>query len=434
MSKVTFDSLRWLEQPAQVTVTVNGGPPRAYFQATSPRDAAALCKGRLVEELPRILSILSPAHHLCAAQALDRLFNVEPPAVALNMREALRRVLFVRHFLRKFYFLASSQESPFAELRSREVRPGKRDLHGVVQDLSRHLSLAQEAAIILGGRADHPVTAVAGGVSRSLREEHHPRLAEIAAACRDCAVRLSAFVREDVFPAGKLLADVQDIAVGPLASLSLAPEPDRLILRDAKGKELERFATTALFDKVALQREPWSYEPFAFLKDKGWKDLAAGSAESLFFVGPLARLNGGEAVATPLAEAERLRLVEAMGPFPHGGVLAAYWAMLVQLLEAAEVLVATCEVEKLSGPAPRTIPTALGQEGHAALESPQGLIYHRFRADERGVVQEAQILDAATANNALLALLAQRAVEEPVAQSKPWEVARKRVELSLLPF
>jgi len=41
----------------------------------------------------------------------------------------------------------------------------------------RHVSLAQEAAIILGGRADHPVTAVAGGVSRALRDEHHPRLA-----------------------------------------------------------------------------------------------------------------------------------------------------------------------------------------------------------------------------------------------------------------
>src|SRR5512138_1614913 len=115
MPRVTLDSLRWQEQPAQATVTVNGGPPHVYFQTTAPRDVAALCLGRPVEELPRILTILSPAHHLCAAQALDRLFDVEPPPVARDTREAMRLALVLRHHLRKLYFLVSSIENPFAE-------------------------------------------------------------------------------------------------------------------------------------------------------------------------------------------------------------------------------------------------------------------------------------------------------------------------------
>src|SRR5512142_3314210 len=101
MSRVTLDALRWQEQPAQATVHVNGGPPHVYFQTTAPREVAALCQGRPVEELPRILSILSPAHHLCAAQALDRLFGVEPTPLAKNVREALRLALFYRHHVRK---------------------------------------------------------------------------------------------------------------------------------------------------------------------------------------------------------------------------------------------------------------------------------------------------------------------------------------------
>ena len=432
-TKVTFDSLRWLEQPAQASIAVNGGPPQVHFQVTAPREVAAMCLGRPVEELPRILSILSPAHHLCAAQALDNIFAVEPPPVAKNMREALRLAQFFRHHLRKLYFLVGSLENPFADFWSPEVRRGPNDLHPLLGDLMRHVSLAQEAAIILGGRADHPVTAVAGGVSRALREEHHPRLAEIAVACRTCAVRLGDFLREQVFPKGKVLAEFHGLEAGPLAYLALSPEPDRLVLRDSRGAEIERFSAAAVFEKIGLHREAWSYEPFAFLKVKGWKDLAT-SAESLFLVGPLARLSGGEPRATPLAEAERGRLIEALGPSPHRGVVAAYWALLVELLEAAESLVGLCEKEKLTGPALRTISKGPGAEGHAALESPQGLIYHHFRANERGLVQEVQVLDTTTANNGLFGLLAQKAVEASLAQKQPWEETKKRIELSLLAF
>lgn len=433
MSTVTFDALRWLEQPARVTITVNGGPPQVYFQITAPRDLHFMSQGRPVEELPRILAVLGPAHHLCAAQALDRVFGVEPPELARNMREGLRQALFYRHHLRKFYFLLTSLENPFVDFWSAEARQGPHPIsHQLLDDLRRHVSLAQEAAAILGGRADHPLTAVAGGVSRSLKEGHYPRLAEIAAACRDYALRLGDFLREQVFAEGKLLAGVQDLAVTPLASLALGPDDGSLVLRDGNGQEAERFAAAALFDKVGLHHETWTYEPFAFLKDKGWQD--AGAADSFFFVGPLARLNQGAALATPLAEAERQRLIEALGPFPHFGVVAAYWALLVELLSAAENMAALYEGEKLTGPDLRAIPAAPGPEGHAVLEAPEGLIYHRFQADEWGLVREIEVLNKATANNGLFELLVKKAVETSLARQQPWEEIKKRIELSLLAF
>ncbi len=451
MSRVTLDALRWQEQPVQATVTVNGGPPRVHLQATAPRDVGALCRGRPVEELPRILSILSPAHHLCAAQTLDRLFGVEPPPAAKNAREVLRLALFFRHHVRKLWFLLSSGEDPFADFWSQDARRGPGSTRPLLEELMRHAALAQEAAAIVGGRADHPVTAVAGGVTRVLKPEHHARLAEIAAACLAFAQRLGATFPERVLAHGGVLGAIRGLEAGPLASLTHDAGSDALVLKDPRGGEVERFAPAALFEKVDLRREPWSHEPFAFLKAKGWRGLEAPPPEGLFFVGPLARVNGA-APATPLAAAERQRLVESLGPLPRFEVVAAWWALLVELLWAAESLVALCEPEKLSGPELRRVPRALGREGHAALESPQGLVVHQFRADERGLVEEARVLDTATANNALFGLLSQRAVESALApgagaspsptsaapgagaRPPPWDDVKRNIELTLLAY
>lgn len=429
--RVTLDSLRWQDQPARATVTVDGGPPRVRLQMTTPRDVEGMCVGRPVEEVPRILSILSPGHHLCAAQALDALFGVEPPLVARSTREAMRLALVLRHHLRKFHFLASSVENPFADFWPEGARRGPHGLRPLLDDLMRHVSASQEAAAILGGRADHPVTSVAGGVTRGLKPEHHARLAEIALACRSCAERLAGQLRELVFARGELLGDVGALEAGPLASLALAPEPDTVVLRGPGGGEAERFPVGAVFDRIDLHRESWSHEPFAFLKAKGWHGLDP-TVEGLFFVGPLARLNAAGVLPTPLAEAERKRLVEALGPLPRFEVVAAYWALLVELLSAAEGLVSLCQPEALTGPALRTVPRAAGAEGHAAIESPQGLIAHHFRVDPRGVVEEVRVLDTATANNALFGILAQRAVESSLAQQRSWDETKQRIELALL--
>ena len=44
------------------------------------------------------------------------------------------------------------------------------------------------------------------------------------------------------------------------------------------------------------------------------------------------------------------------------------------------------------------------------------------------------MLDTATANNGLFGIVAQRAVEASLAQKRPWEETKKRIELSLLAY
>lgn len=448
MKNMTFEPLRWQEDPARITVFHDTEYLQAYFQVTAPRDIDRICKGRPVEELPRILTLLSPAHHLASAMALDRLFGVEPPPMALNMREALLQAHFFSHHLRKLYFMLSSWHDPFLDRQRRESR-GEPQLFPphFLDEIMHHEALSQEAATILGGRSNHPLSAVAGGVSRFLKEDHYHRLSKIAEFCLKFAMRLGEFLRDEIFGDGKALDGFQNLHVGPMASLTIAEKDGHVVLRDPVGKEMDRFSPDMIFEKIGLHNESWTHEAFAYIKRKSENATRKVQEQTglfhsefpipnpeFFFVGPLARLNSGEALESPLAEEERQRLMEALGPFPHFGVVAAYCALLVELLQAAEKMNGLYAQEKLTGPAIRTIPSEMGQEGHAVLESPQGLIYHHYRTDKRGIVEEVDILGTGTVNNALRCFLTRKAVEISPAREQAWEETKNRIEISLLPF
>lgn len=449
MKNMTFEPLRWQEDPVRITVFHDTEHLQAYFQVTAPKDIARICKGRPVEELPRILTMLSPAHHLASAKALDMLFGVDPPPMALNMREALLQAQIFRNHLRKLYFLISSWYNPFLEDRR---HGGRGEMIMIpphfLDEIMHHEALSQEAATILGGRCDHPLSAVTGGVSRFLKEDHYHRLSEIAEFCLEFATRLGEFLRGAVFGDGKALDGFKDLRVEPLASLTLAEKDGNMILRDPLGKEMDRFPPHMIFEKIGLHNVSWTHEPFACIKGKSENGSRKVQGETgpfhsdfpvpnpeFFFVGPLARMNGGEALLYPLAEEERQRLIGALGPFPHFGVVAAYWALLVELLQAAEKMNGLYAQEKLTGPAIRTIPSEeMGQSGHGVLESPPGLIYHEYRTEKRGIVGEVDVLGTGTANNAIRCLLTQKAVENSPVLDQACEETKNRIEISLLPF
>jgi coenzyme F420-reducing hydrogenase alpha subunit len=435
MQTMLLEPLRWQERSARVTIVSENGGPKAYFQITSARDVAGMAKGRPVEELPRILGMLSPAHHLVSAMALDKLFKVEPPDLAVNMRKAFLQAQFIRHHLRKLYFFLSSSVDPFRDYQPRETpATGPHAPHQILDEIMHCVALAQEAATILGGRADHPLAAVAGGVSRFLKDPHYGRLAEIAGHCLEFATRLASLFREKIFVGSGVAHELLSRTFHPMQSLAMSNGSGNVVVRSPEGTEIDQISQNNVFEKIALHQEAWSYEPFAFLKDKGWSTLEPENSGSLYFVGPLARLNGGDELQQPLAEEERQSLVEALGPFPHFSISAAYWSLLVEAIQAAEKMVELCSQDKLTGPAIRTMPSETGDAGYAALESPEGLIAHRYRTDNRALVEEVEILDTSAENNALLCFLVRKTVEESLARDHITEEIKSGIEISLLPF
>ena len=432
MQTITLEPLRWQEAPSRITVHANNSHPAVFYQIISPSSAEAICCGRPVEELPRMLPMIAPSHHLTAALALDRLFQVEPPELAQNMRTALLQAQYFSSHLRKVFFLLTSRQEPFADFRNANrdfVQPASSKR--LLEKLMHHLALAQEAEDILGGRHDHPLTAVAGGVSRYLKEGHYERLADIGAALLPFARELAQRMRSEILAEEGLLAPWSNLDLPALAGLHLAPGGQPTLV-DPNGGSTQPFGADQLGDRIALQNEAWTYQPFAYLKEKGWQGLEPSAA--LFYVGPLARFNAGQAAATPLAEEERRRMIECLGTPPVYKLTAAFAAMAVELVQAAETLQALCSVEKLAGPTLRTIPKGHGDSTWAALEAPLGLTWHHYQVNDAGIAQSVTVIDARAANNAFKCLLARQMVSAALARNDDPAAIRASVAMALLPF
>ena len=413
-----FEPLRGQENPSRAVAWMepeNGGR-RSRLQVTGYIHPADLCVGRPVEELPRILSIYSPAHHLAAARLLDRLFDVEPPDNAVNMRDALGQALTMVHHLRKLHVLAIDPDHPFPD-HHKTARPGGRRAartHQLTETVMRTLAMAQEAATILGGRSDHPLTCVAGGVSRFLKDGLYERLAEIADACLPLTRKIETDFREWAFaPDGPLQpASGESSAVDVAAMATVIDGEVRLL--DGGGEIIDRFPPEATPEKIAVETAPWTRLSFAAPRNG-----SGGQPDgTTVLVGPAARLaetsEGSKTLKTSAVSACR--------------------AILTELVGTAEAMAETYIKERFLGPEIRIIPESMRTDAWAALEGPAGPILCGVTVDERGLVTSIQVVDPAMLNHALRCRLAEATVAEGFAANRPATEIKRRMEVRLIPF
>lgn len=409
-----------------------------HLSITAPLDIKGLCVGRPVEELPRILTILSPAHHLVSAKALDHLFEVTPPETAANIREVLlQNIIFLNH-LRKIYFLLFSWINPtLSHGIASAAYYGLKTSGHILDDIMRHMALSQESFILIGGKTDHPVSAVAGGMTQMLKPEHCERLAKIAHSCFEFSLRLSAFLHDKVLGPHKALAEISDIAMDPVSGLVYDPVDNMIILQEGIQNTEQRFSPVDLLKKAGRHQIPWSYEPMAFLKDSSDEKFPEKIDEidfkKVFLTGPLARLNRDQ-VMRPEAEAERRLLLETVAPLPQFNMLSAFWSILVELIEAGEKMVELCTHEKIGGQDTLNRSSHMANEGLAALESPSGLIYHHYQVDEKGIVKGIDVLDTTIMNNMVRHLVIQKTVEKYLSAVSPAKKMKQAIERVLLTF
>ncbi len=430
MRRTILEPLRWVEDPARVMVIENGGPPKAYFQVVTNLRLRRMCVGRPVEELPRILTILSPTHHLVSALALDALFKVEPPPLAVNMRQALLETLFLGRHLRKLYFFLSSHSDPFEDFTLSHRNTGKssasRDL---IDHIMRHVALTQEASRILGGRADHPISVVPGGVSRFLKQQYYDRLSEIGQSCSTFTIALACLLAKE-----RIEDHPWDVELQSVLAMSMSEDHSEIEIRDSSGQTVDKFPVEQIFDKIGFHEEPWTYKPFAFLKEKGWVPLDSDNVSGVYFVGPLARLISKTELELPFAKEDAKVLLDEFARSPRFTVANAYRSLILEVCQSAERISDLYRQENLTGPIIRNIPTEIGGEGFAAIESPEGLIAHRYRIDKRGVVREIEIIDSATQNNALKCLIVKNIVDRSADWNKNTNLTKATIEKALLPF
>jgi len=414
--RITIDPMTRLEGHGKIEVFLdaNGDVERAYLQVPEYRGFEKFCEGRAAEEMPtltqKICGVCPTAHHIASVKALDDLFDVEPPPAASKIRELMHNAFVFEDHLLHFFFLGGPDflvgpEAPSAE----------RNILGVIGKVGveigkKIIDIRKRVRAVNGtisGSALYPVCGLPGGVSKPLTEQERAEIAGVAEDAVEFAIVALEIFRDKVLEykryADWLTGDVfsqRTYYMGLVDSDGKVNFYDgRIRIVDPDGKAFVAFEVNDYLKHLEERVEPWSYMKILYLKGIGWKGFVDGRHSGVYRVGPLARLNAADGMATPLAEAEYEKMFDAFSGKPVHNTLAYHWARLIEVLYAAERMVQLAKDEELTSAKVRNLPSKTPKEGFGACEAPRGTLFHHYETDDKAIIEKLNLL-VATQNSA----------------------------------
>ena len=348
MKEVSINPVTRLEGHGKISIFLNdeGDVENAYLQVPELRGFERFCIGRRAEDLPiimpRICGVCPVAHHLASTKALDAAFHVEPPSAAKKLRELMYSGYFVYDHTLHFYFLGAPDFVIGPEAPAKE-----RNILGVIKkvglevakEVIKHRTYGQRITAIIGGKATHPVCGLPGGMSKAISEEERQEIEKMAESSLEFS-KFTLGVFENVVLKNKKYVDLilSDSYKHRTYYMGLVDENNKVNFYDGnirvvdpEGREFAKFAPSEYLDIVEEHVEPWTYVKLPYLKKVGWKGLVDGPASGIYRVGPLARLNASDGMATPQAQDEYSKMYETLGGKPVHSTLAFHWARLIEL-------------------------------------------------------------------------------------------------------
>lgn len=338
-----------------------------------PRFFQAFLVGRHYEEVPdlvsRICGICPVAHMMASLEALDQALGIVPSQETLRLREILALSQWIQSHALHTYMLAIPDYLGYPSVI--EMVPEHR---AVIEQALRLKRLGNDLTALIGGREIHPVTAVIGGFT------HVPRSQEV----KQMVSRLKE-AKNDVnemieIAAGLPLPEfTRDLEWISLKSDSGYPVSGGYLssnrgLRATKEEYRQYISETHVDHSNAL---------FSSVKDRG-----------SFIVGPLSRINQNLDLLSPDAKeaARRNNLV-----YPSSNPFASIPARAVETMWAVDRCIELLEELKLEADQPAIKPVA--GTGYSLSEAPRGLLYHYYKVNSQGLIEDADIVSP-TAHNA----------------------------------
>ncbi|MGC1955635.1 MAG: Ni/Fe hydrogenase subunit alpha [Gammaproteobacteria bacterium] len=405
LRRVVIEPVTRVEGHGKVTLLLDEANQvrQARLHIVEFRGFEKFIQGRPYWELPvvvqRLCGICPVSHHLAAAKAVDRLVGVtELPPAAEKLRRLLHHGQILQSHALHFFHLASPDL-----LFGFDDAVAHRNLVGLIADRSeiamqgvKLRKFGQQVIAAIAGKRIHGVAAVPGGMNKPL-----------AAADRDALLRdlgqVLVWAREAVALIKRLYQSQADYfnefaairsnwvsLVRPDGALELYDGVLRA--RDGDGQILfDQWPVHRYADVIREQVKSWTYMKFPFLTQ-------FGTTDGWYRVGPLARLNNCDSIATPLAEAERREFVAFGGRQPMQSSLAYHWARMVELLHAAEGIEALLRDPDILGTDLRTSGERR-QQGIGVIEAPRGTLIHHYQIRKDGLVERANLIVATTHNN-----------------------------------
>ncbi|WP_395692615.1 Ni/Fe hydrogenase subunit alpha [Piscinibacter sp.] len=405
LRRVAIDPVSRVEGHGKVTILLDDANrvQQVRLHIVEFRGFEKFIEGRPYWEVPvmvqRLCGICPVSHHLAASKAMDRVIGAHPaPPTATKIRRLMHYGQVLQSHALHFFHL-SSPDLLFGF--DSEVQ--QRNIVGVI---AKHPDIAkkgvllrkfgQEVIRITAGKRVHGTGSIPGGMNRHVSREDRDMLQ------RDIAQTL-AWAEDAVAIAKQLHAANRELydAFGTFRSkmLSLVRPDGALELydgvlraRDEGGAILvDGAADQGYRGLIEEETKPWTYMKFPHLR-------ALGREAGWYRVGPLARVQNCDFIATPRAEAARREFVAWGGGAPVHATLAYHWARMIEVLHCAEVIAELLADPEILGGELTSTGTRTGH-GVGIIEAPRGTLIHDYDVGEDDLVTRCNLIVSTTHNN-----------------------------------
>jgi coenzyme F420-reducing hydrogenase alpha subunit len=339
-----------------------------------PRMFEAFLRGRHFQEVPditaRICGICPVAYQMSSVHALEMALGV---AVTPEIR-LLRRLLYCAEWIESHALHIYLLQAPDFLGYPNAIRMAA-DYPAEAGRGLRLKKIGNALLELLGGRATHPVSVCVGGFYRA------PRRADLLALRDDFKWGLDASLETvNLVSQFKFPDFVPDYEFVSLFHADEYPMNEGRVV-SSNGVEVD----VAEFEKVFVE------EHVAHSTALHSHNVRSGSS---YFVGPLARVNLNFNKLSPLArQAARDSSIAWPCRNPYAGIVARAVEMVHAFEEALGILDRYAEP-----PRSRVEIEVRAGEGCAATEAPRGTLYHRYKINNRGLVEFAKIVPPTAQN------------------------------------
>lgn len=341
-------------------------PPRLY---------EAFLVGRGFQEAPditaRICGICPVAYQMSAAHAMEKALGIE---ITPEIR-ALRRLFYCAEWIQSHALHVYLLHAPdFVGHESAISMAGDPELLPLVQQGLRMKKIGNELLALIGGREVHPVAACVGGWYRAPTKQELLELKDNLEWGLEAAIDTVKWTASLGFP--DFAPDYEFVSLS---------HPDEFPMNEgrvvsSKGMDIpmEEFKDHFIEEHVAHSNALHAH-------------TAGGNS---YQVGPLARINLNRGKLSPAAQ----QAMEQSGiEFPNNNPFVSIVARALEIVHAFEEALQI--IEDYEQPQPSRVPVSpRAGEGVHITEAPRGSLYHRYRLNDEGLIEDARIVPPTSQN------------------------------------
>jgi len=338
-----------------------------------PRLFEAFLRGRRFTEAPditaRICGICPIAYQMSAVHAMEDALGVR----VQGQLRALRRLVYCGEWIESHALHVCMLHAPDF-LGYPDAIQMARDHPRIVERALQLKKIGNEIVTLLGGREIHPINVRVGGFYKVPTKTQLDSLVKRIEWAREAAVETVRWVGAFRFP--KFERDYEFVALRHPDEYPFSE--GRLVSNNGLNIPVREYENHFLEEHV-----PHSTSLHSVLKERG-----------SYFVGPLARYNLNFDRLSPLAqEAARSAGLKPECRNPFQSIVVRSVEIVYACDEALRIIE---EYEMPEKPAVEVQPRA--SRGCGCTEAPRGILYHRYRIDDDGIILDTKIVPPTSQN------------------------------------